>query len=823
MNWSWRNILIGAIAVAGIGGSFSGGRALRQAMISAQNLYRIDTIGSQIESAIEFQTQESRRAFLYALAIGDRNEQLRFIDESKVAGRVEDAVDRLRQLGMPDLAKPIDTFETSWQRYALVRDEIVAKILGHQAAAALETEQTTGRPRFAEALQRLHQLKAVIDAQASRDSADVGNTLARSLEGLVGFTVCALIIVIWLSKINRDRHAALESLKASSQALAEAREMERHRASVLELVSRHVPLSQALGRIAELAPHCSAPAGAAMWAAAGMQLHFQVSANLPDEMAEEMARLSLPRSDETSEDWANKERQRLAIAAKFGFAKTQSRTLHDAGGHTIGLLQVSAPDLCGGPREAVVEQMANLASVAIDNTLMHERLAFQAQHDTLTELPNRLLFQDRVQQALQLARRHRRRTALLWIDLDRYKQVNDSLGHRVGDEVLCEVARRIKGALRESDTVARVGGDEFTVLANDIRSGSDAELVCRKILAEIARSIPAGDHQVTLTGSAGISIFPDHGEDPVVLMRHADLAMYSAKREGGGVFRLFRPALGESMLRRMELERELSAALERGEFSLDYQPLMDTRGRLDCLEALLRWNNKSLGRVSPADFIPVAEEMGLISAIGEWVTRTACATGTRWLSAGYDVPRIAVNVSGFQFAGQTLAPLVMRTLQETAFPANKLVLEITETTLMNSLDQALRQIGELRSLGVRFAIDDFGTGYSSLSQLRSLPVDSVKIDRSFVKDLDLDGAGSSTLVRGIIALAHSLALEVVAEGVETEQQLNLLRSMGCDVNQGFYLHRPMPAQRVEELLQPDRASQPQPATAELAALQPMEV
>jgi diguanylate cyclase (GGDEF)-like protein len=400
-----------------------------------------------------------------------------------------------------------------------------------------------------------------------------------------------------------------------------------------------------------------------------------------------------------------------------------------------------------------------------------------------------------------LARRHRKRAALLWIDLDRYKQINDTLGHRVGDELLCEVGRRLRGCLRESDSVARVGGDEFTVLAQDVNSTEDAELVCHKILMALSRPMKLGEHEVAITASVGMSVFPDHGEDPIVLMRHADLAMYSAKRQGGNSFHLFRPALGETMLRRLQIERELRTALDRDEFSLDYQPLVNCHGRLEGLEALLRWNNAALGRVSPADFIPIAEEMGLISAIGEWVTRKACGTGTAWMSAGFEVPAIAVNASGVQFVGKDFASIVEQALKDTGFPASKLVLEITESVLMNNLEQALDQIMTLRRLGVRFAIDDFGTGYSSLSQLRNLPVDSLKIDRSFVKDLEIGGQGSTTLVRGIIALAHSLQLEVVAEGVETEEQLTTLRAMGCDISQGFFLFRPMPAAQVEKLLE----------------------
>ena len=276
--------------------------------------------------------------------------------------------------------------------------------------------------------------------------------------------------------------------------------------------------------------------------------------------------------------------------------------------------------------------------------------------------------------------------------------------------------------------------------------------------------------------------------------------MYSAKRAGGATFRMFQAALKDSMQRRVLLEHELKTALERHEMRLEYQPLVDRNERMQGVEALLRWNNRTAGPVSPVEFIPIAEETGLIPLIGEWVIRAACRDGARWLRQGYHVPRIAVNVSALQFADGGFPALVERTLRECGFPASRLELEITETALMANLERVIEQIEKLRQLGVRFAIDDFGTGYSSLSHLQNLPVDSVKIDRSFIKDLAPGSTGGVTLVRGIISLAHNLRLQVVAEGVETAHQLSLLRALGCDINQGFFLYRPMPVEALEKLL-----------------------
>jgi diguanylate cyclase (GGDEF)-like protein len=787
-------------ALAGMLGSIFGARALKQAMHTTQSLYLVDNAGSQIESDLEFETQESRRAFLYAMATHDPNEQLPYIDQAREASqRVSDLAHRIRLLGAPEIGGWVQGFELSWGQYGAARDEIVADILEGNIAAAIDAEHARGQPAFLAALRSLHLLKSVLESHAHADSTLVDSTLKRCALGLAAFAICTLLIVALLSQANRDRRLALESLRATNLDLADARKMEQERASILEMVSKHASLPCTLTEIVEMAPHSNASAGAAVWAAAGQFLRFQVAANLPAKLTDALRQPLLSRTDETFGPAADLAALRATLAGESGLS-SESRTLHDAGGRVIGMLQAFAPAETTGVRPAVLNQMAQLAAIGIENTLLYERLSFQAQHDTLTELPNRLLFQDRVQQALRLARRHRKKAVLLWIDLDRYKQINDTLGHRVGDEVLSEVARRVKSCLRESDIVARVGGDEFTVLAHDVSIPADANLLCCKILTALSQPMLSGEHAVSMTASIGMSVFPEHGEDPIVLMRHADLAMYMAKRNGGNAYHLFSPALGDSMQRRLHIEQELAAALEHNEFTLYYQPLTASNGHLAGLEALLRWHNATLGRVSPMDFIPIAEEMGLINSIGEWVLRTACRTGARWLGADLKVPSMAVNVSAVQFVAKELVSIVERALKDSGFPARKLVIEITETALMNNIEQALEQMSSLRDLGVRFAIDDFGTGYSSLSQLRNLPVDCLKIDRSFVRDLDSSGGGSTTLVRGIIGLAHSLELEVVAEGVETQEQLTLLGAMGCDVNQGFLLYKPMPEEQVEKLL-----------------------
>jgi diguanylate cyclase (GGDEF)-like protein len=795
----FQRIFVAVIVLGAILGSLLGTRGLNQAVISTRDLYRVDTTGSQMESDLEYETEEGRRAFVYALAVTDPNDQLPYVVAARKASQcVGETANRLRGLKVPDITRNVEDFERDWNNYDEARDDIMALILEGNSAAALQAEAKRGQPTFARALASLHALKAGLEIRALADSVRVNTTLKRSISGLVAFVLSMLLILGLLIKANQSRRQALEALR-------EAKEFERERASILEMVSTRATLSRTLEKIVALGSRRVAEAGAAIWAGSAGEAQLQTTANLPQELAEALKLYPPSSSGLAPAGLEEFSRHSCKLAAVFGLEASRPKELREASGQRIGILQMFGPIARTIDWRPILDQMAQLASVAIENSLLYERLAFQAQHDTLTGLPNRLLFQDRVQQASRVALRHGKKAAVIWIDLDKYKQINDTLGHRVGDEVLCEVARRLTGCLRQSDSVARVGGDEFTVLAQDLAQPEDAERVAATILSTFTLPFQLATHQAILGASLGISMFPEHGEDPLTLLRSADIAMYSAKQAGGGTFRMFRSALSDSMERRVLLERELKTAVEHGELRLEYQPLLDRNGKLDAVEALLRWNNPEAGPVSPAEFIPIAEETGLIPSIGEWVARTACRNAARWLQLGYDVPLVAVNVSALQFLDGKFTALVERILLECGLPPSRLELEITETALMDNLVGVVEQMELLRRLGVRFAIDDFGTGYSSLSHLRNLPVDCVKIDRSFIKDLEPGAEGCTTLVRGIIALAHNLGLRVVAEGVETAQQLALLNTLGCDINQGFYLHRPMSVEALEEML---RANQP---------------
>jgi diguanylate cyclase (GGDEF)-like protein len=600
--------------------------------------------------------------------------------------------------------------------------------------------------------------------------------------------VAIVAIASALVRAHRCRTRAERSLQATKAAFEKAQELDCRKLAILEMVGRHAPLSQSLAAIAELARVYRPDACAAVWSAGANTLPCHASADLPEGLADVLRSYTLEVPLEN-----------IAAVEEAGF-ESLPVPLKNLAGEPIGLLALFFPRLTPGPPLPVSSQMAQLASLAIENTFLYEQLAFQAQHDILTGLPNRLLFQDRTQQAILLAQRNKRKLAVVWIDVDRFKQINDTLGHRVGDELLCEVARRLKYSLRESDTTARIGGDEFVVLLADMDNGADATVVAEKVMQALRVPMKLSGHELRVSVSMGMGIFPEHGSEAATLMRNADLAMYQAKRAGRDAVRSFLPQFGLSQDRRLQIEQELKTALEGGEFHLEYQPLIAKRGQISAFEALLRWTSPTLGKVSPAEFIPIAEEAGEILRIGEWVLRAACRQGAEWIEAGIDIPSISVNASAIQFANRTFTGVVRSALEESGFPATKLEIEVTETALVNNIECALDHITRLRKLGIKFAIDDFGTGYSSLSQLRVLPVDYVKVDRSFIKDLQDSPTDTTTLVRGIINLAHDLDLRVVAEGVDSEKKLSLLRAMGCDISQGFFLYRPMSPSAAEELM-----------------------
>lgn len=428
---------------------------------------------------------------------------------------------------------------------------------------------------------------------------------------------------------------------------------------------------------------------------------------------------------------------------------------------------------------------------------IEKRMTHLATHDSLTNLPNRNLLQDRARQALMQASRQERRIGVMFLDLDHFKTTNDFLGHPMGDRLLQTVAARILNCVRDEDTVARQGGDEFIVVLPNIKRFEDVAIVAQKVLVTLAAPYSIDNTELHISASIGVSVYPDDGDDVETLMRHADTAMYYAKATGRNNFQFFTPKMNQAVTDRMSIESKLRHALERNEFSLHYQPIVNlATGQVSAAEALLRWQPDG-GPIGPDRFIPVAEETGLIVPIGEWVIRAALHERRRWLEQGLILPRMVVNLSARQFAQKNLVAKIGRMLQEVDISPQQLGVEITESLIMERPEDAIRTLKVLSEMGVQISIDDFGTGYSSLSYLKRFPLNKIKIDRSFVRDVATD-SDDAAIVTAIIAMAHSLDATVVAEGVETLEQLNFLRERGCDEFQGFYFSRPVPGDALLE-------------------------
>jgi diguanylate cyclase (GGDEF)-like protein/PAS domain S-box-containing protein len=423
-----------------------------------------------------------------------------------------------------------------------------------------------------------------------------------------------------------------------------------------------------------------------------------------------------------------------------------------------------------------------------------ERIRDLAYYDPLTGLPNRRLLDDRLQVELAHASRHRGRVAVMFVDLDRFKRINDSLGHEVGDQLLVEVARRLRACLRDDDTIARMGGDEFVVVMSHLDGPDDAVHAAGRMAEALRRAVVVDGRELVVTSSIGISLYPDDGKDSSTLIRNADVAMYRAKSEGRNGFQLYQPAMNARSLEHLALEAALHRALPAGELVLHYQPIVSVaNGRTVAAEALLRWRHPQLGVVSPADFIPIAEETGLIVPIGEWVLRTACEQHRAWREAGRMPIRMMVNISARQFREHGFVAMVRQVLRDTAMAPHLLTLELTESILMDDTRHAIALLEELRMLGLRVALDDFGTGYSSLGYLKRFPIHELKIDRLFVRDIDRNPRDAA-LAAAIISIGHSLGLRVVGEGVETAAQLEVLAAHGCDLVQGFHFSAPVAAE-----------------------------
>lgn len=441
-----------------------------------------------------------------------------------------------------------------------------------------------------------------------------------------------------------------------------------------------------------------------------------------------------------------------------------------------------------------------------------EKIVHLAYHDTLTKLPNRYLLKDRVTQAIESAKKYNRQMAVLFLDLDQFKRINDTLGHDIGDKLLQQIAKRLLQYVRKSDTVARVkesdirntvarlGGDEFTILLTEIRHIRDTSIVAQRILELFSESFKVQGHEMFVSFSIGIAVFPHNGENATSLLKNADTAMYHAKRNGRNNFQFYTESMNAITVERFSIEHQLRKASDNRELQLYYQPQLNIKKReIVGVEALLRWNHPEKGLLSAASFIPLAEETGYILPIGEWVLQTACQQNKSWQEAGHKKIRVTVNISGLQFKQKSFVKTVQHALNSTDLDPHCLELELTESILMDTTDQAITRLKELKSMGVQISIDDFGTGYSSLNYLNRFPIDILKIDKSFIRDISIDPADNA-IINAIISLAHNLNLQVIAEGVETVKQLLFLYQQGNTLMQGDLLSPPLPADSLTQLL-----------------------
>ena len=442
-------------------------------------------------------------------------------------------------------------------------------------------------------------------------------------------------------------------------------------------------------------------------------------------------------------------------------------------------------------------------SAAIDITdrkKMEEEIKHMAHHDPLTGLPNRRLFTDILKVELAQARRHKSKLAVLFLDLDRFKDINDTLGHEVGDELLKEVGRRFRRTIRESDTVARIGGDEFNIVMADIHRTEDISDFAQKIILSLRQPVIINENELNITTSIGISVYPVDSENIEVLRKYADIAMYDAKQSGRNMYQFYNPSINIRSIERIRLEGMLRRSIDAGELVIYYQPQINIRSKqMICAEALVRWRHPEQGLLLPDRFLPLAEETGFITQIDDWALKTVCRQVRAWINSGLPPVCVTVNLSSRRFQSLDLVNTISSVLAETDLPPGCLDIEVTETLIMSDVERTASQLRSLREMGVHVSIDDFGTGYSSLSYLKRLPIDRLKIDKSFIRDIAAN-PDDRAIIHAVTAMAHTMKLKVVAEGVETEEQLKFLRETGCDEMQGFLVSEPLPPEQLMELV-----------------------
>ena len=570
-----------------------------------------------------------------------------------------------------------------------------------------------------------------------------------------------------------------EALAEEMNERARAEQSERLAAQKLRMHFERTPLAviewDLRARITAWNPAAEAMFGYAAAEAVGKSVSGLLSSSKPEESLEEMCRELLDSGEGNKTTAVNVTRTGRAIHCEW-----YNTPLVDGEGKVIGF--------------------ASLVHDVTERLNTERTIHYMAHHDALTGLPNRRLMQDRLNQAIMAARRKQRHVAVLFLDLDRFKVVNDTLGHDTGDFILKDVARRLVSCVREIDTVSREGGDEFVIIVPDLERPEHARVVADKMLKELERPVEINGHEIHVTPSIGISHYPNDATDVQQLLKHADNAMYQAKDAGRNTVRFFTNDLNFLLSKRLEVETRLRKALENDEFFLRYQPQVElSTGRISGMEALIRWNDPQRGEVFPKDFIFVAEELGLIVPIGEWVFRTACKQLKQWKDDGLPEITVSINISPRQFMSRRLVATLLEIVRETGVDPRFIELEITESMIMRNIEQSIETLAQLRAVGMQVAVDDFGVGYSSLNQLTRLPASSMKIDRSFIMNLPGDES-SGSITEAIIAMAKRLKLRVIAEGVETQAQLDFLRTNHCEAFQGYLFSKPITAPEATAML-----------------------
>lgn len=603
--------------------------------------------------------------------------------------------------------------------------------------------------------------------------------------------------------------------------------LERRRSRVLEMIAANRPLDEVLSALIEMAEQSFPNASASAAVLTGGRLE-QVAPNLPEELraallkhwstlaASQWMTLNLEQitcsNPSTDPEWG----EVREIASKCGLQTCWAIPIRPSTGAGSGMFALyhRDPAVLNESASTLLETVAKLASVASQHRELTHQLAHLAHHDPLTGLPNRVLFEDRLAQAMARLPRNGSQLGLFCIDLDRFKHINDTLGHDAGDAILKEFSNRALQVLRPTDTLARVGGDEFLLIVSDIGSQADALDIGRRVMDCAKNPFKIGEHTVCITASIGVCLSPEHGSTASDLEKKADVAMYRAKSLGRNGCECFTADMLSSSSERITLESNLRSAIENREMELHYQPQFDADDRLIGFEAMIRWNHPERGLLPPGKFIPIAEETGLIVGIGTWVLDEACRQNREWQLAGFEPVKVAVNVSAVQLERPDFAGIVISTLRRHNLEPRWLELELTETLLMKASPETIQKLRELRALGIPISLDDFGTGHSSLAYLHELPIDCLKTDRSFVRRVNGGGneVDSTPVLEAILSLGHSLGMKVLAEGIEDHNQLEAIHRLGFDAIQGFYRGRPQPAGDVKRLLK-YMAEAPEPAHA----------